>query len=38
MKGKRFVVGVQWHPEKLIQKYPKYLALFKTFIEYCLDS
>ena len=30
--GKRFVVGVQWHPEMMIEKYPEYLELFKTFI------
>lgn len=32
MKGDRFVVGVQWHPEMLHEKYPEELELFKAFI------
>ncbi|ABR48003.1 peptidase C26 [Alkaliphilus metalliredigens QYMF] len=35
MKGERFVVGVQWHPEILVEKHPEHLALFKKFIECC---
>lgn len=38
MKGERFVVGVQWHPEMLLEKHPKYLKLFTSFIEYCLEK
>lgn len=38
MKGDRFVVGVQWHPEKLLKKYPKYLKLFTSFIQYCKNK
>lgn len=33
MKGERFVVGVQWHPEMLHEKYPEELAIFKAFIK-----
>lgn len=29
----RFLVGVQWHPEMLFEKYPEELKLFKSFIE-----
>jgi putative glutamine amidotransferase len=35
MKGNRFVVGVQWHPEMLLERYPQYLKLFTSFLEYC---
>lgn len=34
MKGDRFVVGVQWHPELLVEKHPEYLKLFTSFLEY----
>ncbi|MDF2571766.1 MAG: glutamine amidotransferase, partial [Sporomusa sp.] len=27
-----FVIGVQWHPELMIQKYPVMLELFKRFV------
>lgn len=37
MKGERFVVGVQWHPEMLLEKHPKYLKIFTSFIEYCRE-
>ncbi|MDY0235576.1 MAG: gamma-glutamyl-gamma-aminobutyrate hydrolase family protein [Gudongella sp.] len=33
--GDRFVVGVQWHPEMMVDKYPLYLNLFKSFIKSC---
>ncbi|MHB1393959.1 MAG: gamma-glutamyl-gamma-aminobutyrate hydrolase family protein [Clostridia bacterium] len=33
MEGRRFFVGVQWHPEMLFEKYPDELKLFKSFIE-----
>lgn len=35
LKSDRFVVGVQWHPETLIEKHPQYLKLFTSFLEYC---
>lgn len=35
MKGDRFVIGVQWHPEMLLERYPEYLKLFTSFLEYC---
>lgn len=38
MKGERFVVGVQWHPEMLLERYPQYLKLFTSFLEYCLEK
>ena len=38
MKGERFVVGVQWHPEMLLERYPRYLKLFTSFLEYCLEK
>jgi len=31
--GDRFLVGVQWHPEMLFEKYPEELKLFKSFVE-----
>jgi putative glutamine amidotransferase len=33
MGGRRFLVGVQWHPEMLFEKYPEELKLFESFIE-----
>ena len=38
MKGDRFVVGVQWHPELLVEKHPEYLKLFTSFLEYCHEE
>jgi putative glutamine amidotransferase len=35
LTGKRFVVGLQWHPECLFQKYPEQFKPFKTFVEAC---
>lgn len=29
----RFLIGVQWHPEMLFEKYPVELELFKGFVE-----
>lgn len=31
-KEKKFVVGVQWHPEDLIIRYPQFLRLFEAMI------
>lgn len=32
---KKFVLGVQWHPEHLLTKNDKWLKLFKAFIDNC---
>lgn len=31
-KNKKFVIGVQWHPEALVVNYPEFIKLFKEFI------
>lgn len=36
LKGDRFVVGLQWHPEMLVEKHTEYLDIFKLFIDYCI--
>jgi putative glutamine amidotransferase len=33
MQGDRFVLGVQWHPEGMFEKYPIMVKLFKAFVE-----
>lgn len=33
MKGEKFVLGVQWHPEGMIDKYPIMVKLFKAFVD-----
>ncbi len=33
LEGSRFFVGVQWHPEMLLEKYPEEIGLFKSFID-----
>lgn len=35
MPGKKFVLGVQWHPESLSDRYPEAQALFNAFVEAC---
>ncbi len=35
LPGKKFVVGVQWHPESLQDRYPEAKALFTAFAEAC---
>lgn len=32
------VIGVQWHPELLIEKYPEQLEIYKYFIEKCKNK
>lgn len=32
---KRFIVGVQWHPEDLSLKYPEFLKLFTALVQSC---
>ncbi len=34
---KDFLVGVQWHPEAMIEKKPKHLSLFKEFVESAIN-
>lgn len=33
LPGKRFVLGVQWHPEDQVLRYPEQLALFRALAE-----
>lgn len=33
LKGEGFVIGVQWHPEGMFEKYPIMLKLFKAFVD-----
>ena len=35
LPGRRFVLGVQWHPESLADRYPEAQALFNAFAEAC---
>lgn len=35
MEGKKFILGVQWHPELLYTKYDEHYSIFKKFIESC---
>jgi putative glutamine amidotransferase len=35
LPGKSFVLGVQWHPESLSDRYPEAQALFNAFAEAC---
>ena len=35
LPGKKFVLGVQWHPESLSDRYPDAQALFNAFTEAC---
>ncbi len=29
----RFILGIQWHPENLINRYPEFLGIFKAFVD-----
>lgn len=31
----KFVVGVQWHPEEMFEKDPRFLGIFQAFVEAC---
>ena len=33
LPGRKFVLGVQWHPESLSDRYPEAQALFNAFAE-----
>lgn len=35
LPGKKFALGVQWHPESLSDRYPEAQALFNAFVEAC---
>ncbi|MDO5328485.1 MAG: gamma-glutamyl-gamma-aminobutyrate hydrolase family protein [Clostridia bacterium] len=35
LSGRKFVLGVQWHPESLSDRYPEAQALFNAFAEAC---
>lgn len=35
MEGKKFILGVQWHPELLYIKFEDHYKIFKKFIESC---
>jgi putative glutamine amidotransferase len=37
MPGARFIIGVQWHPENLVDKDPAMRCLFETFVEAARD-
>lgn len=32
LEGTRFLIGVQWHPEKMFEKYPEELKIFRSFV------
>ncbi|MFD1008506.1 MULTISPECIES: gamma-glutamyl-gamma-aminobutyrate hydrolase family protein [Oceanisphaera] len=36
--GNRWVCAVQWHPEMMAERHPKYLRLFSSFVEACKKS
>ena len=38
LEGDRFVVGVQWHPEMMINGTTSYLGLFKAFVDECAKN
>ena len=35
LKNKRFVLGVQWHPELLYKDFENQFSIFKAFIDSC---
>lgn len=37
LPSRRFVVGVQWHPESLSDRYPEAQALFDAFVRACRE-
>jgi putative glutamine amidotransferase len=38
LEGDRFIVGVQWHPEMMINGKTSYLGLFKKFVDECAKN
>ena len=37
LPGYPFVLGVQWHPESLSDRYPEHQALFNAFVKACAE-
>ncbi|MBV7271307.1 gamma-glutamyl-gamma-aminobutyrate hydrolase family protein [Clostridium sp. PL3] len=37
MKGDRFVIGTQWHPEMMSEHYEEQLLIFKKFVSMCAE-
>lgn len=37
LKGDRFVMGTQWHPEMMVEHYEEQLLIFKAFIDACIE-
>lgn len=35
LKGDRFVIGTQWHPEMMVEHYAEHLSIFKAFVDAC---
>lgn len=31
--NERFVLGIQWHPENLVNRYNEFLGIFKLLVE-----
>lgn len=38
MPGKKFVIGVQWHPESMAAKHPEAQRIFNAFISACTQK
>jgi putative glutamine amidotransferase len=36
-KGKEFIIGAQWHPELMWEKYPIFVKLFEYFVNNCKE-
>lgn len=37
LKGDRFVMGTQWHPEMMVEHYGEQLSIFKAFVDACVQ-
>lgn len=37
LKGDRFVIGTQWHPEMMVEHYQEHFLIFKAFVEACIE-
>lgn len=37
LKGDRFIMGTQWHPEMMMEHYQEQLLIFKAFVEACTE-